>query len=195
MCRGESSGKTFCMRLKDIAEKAGLNLQGVQKQFPEFKGKLNEMQFTQVLDYYLGNPKIAEDKKEKLRAITKPAAEFNPIYLACVISLISIQAWHFMAIASEAAALAGREPAKFIDYLMGFLFESVAILITIDSKQENRQSWLYLFAFLAFITNSVYYKLFTEFSLYQTTGKFMASIALPVAILAFSHLFQKTYKV
>lgn len=189
------------MTLKEISEMAGLNLQGVQKQFPNLVNKtLNEQEFNEVLDHYLSSNRVADEKKEALKKLAQTKPEFNWVYLTCVVLLISIQAWHFMHIAMDAARLSGRETIFWIDYLMGFLFESVAILVTIDQVKKNsvdedkRQAWLYLFAFLAFITNATYYKLFTEFGLYETTMKFMASLALPVAILAFSHLFNKHYK-
>lgn len=189
------------MNLKEIAEIAGLNYQGVQKQFPEFNGReLTESEFNRVLDHYLSSNRVADEKKDALRKLAEVQPKVNWVYMACVVLLISIQAWHFMHIAMDAAAAAGRETIFWVDYLMGFLFESVAILITIDRvkrnsiDEDNRQTWLYVFAFLAFITNAVYYKLFTEFQLYTTAMKFMASIALPVAILAFSHLFNKHFK-
>ena len=189
------------MNLREIAEMAGLNYPGVQKTFPHLVGReLSDKEFNEVLNHYLHSNRVSREKKDALRKMTRVQPKINWVYMACVVLLISIQAWHFMHIAIDAAVAAGRQPIFWIDYLMGFLFESVAILITVDQvrknsiEEDNKQTWLYVFAMLAFVTNATYYKLLTGFELYATTMKFMASIALPVAILAFSHLFNKHYR-
>lgn len=193
----------------DISRDTGINHQAITRKFPHYVGRiLNDNEIAEILEYYMTNPRIDEDKKAVIQKVM-PQEELpqqrldipfkNIVYLICLILLISMQAWHFSHIAGDAARAAGRDVVYWIDFMMGFLFESVAILITIDRVKVNsiegdqRKGWLVFFAILAFVTNSVYYSLWSELSLYATTGKLMASLALPVAILAFSHLFNKSF--
>lgn len=198
------------MTTLDISRDTGISHQAITRKFPDMTGRhLNDEEIAEILEYYMSSPRIDEDRKEVIQRLipAEPAPQERLniewrywIYLACVLLLISIQAWHFSQVAKDAAESAGRPVFAYIDFLMGFLFESVAILITVDrvkldtQDHANKQGWLWFFAILAFVTNSVYYHLWTEFQFYMTAAKLMSSLALPVAILAFSHLFNKSYK-
>lgn len=198
------------MTTLEISRDAGISHQAITRRFPHLVGKkLTDEEVAEILEHYYRSPRIDEERKETIKEIMPhptPKVERLDIewrywvYLSCVLLLISIQAWHFSQVAGDAARSAGRSVFPYIDFLMGFLFESVAILITVDrvkldtQDHANKQGWLWFFAILAFITNSVYYHLWTEFSFYMTAAKLMSSLALPVAILAFSHLFNKSYK-
>ena len=198
------------MTTLEISRDAGISHQAITRRFPHLVGKkLTDEEVAEILEHYYRSPRIDEDRKETIeRIMPRPepkqerlAIEWRYwVYLVCVLMLISIQAFHFSKVAADAALSADRPPLPYIDFLMGFLFESVAILITVDrvkldtEEYNKKQGWLWFFAILAFITNSVYYKLWTEVSLYMTAAKLMSSLALPVAILAFSHLFNKSFK-
>lgn len=198
------------MTTQEISRDTGINHQAITRKFPQYVGKeLTDEEIAEILEYYMRSPRIDGERKEQIKMLIPAEPQGREridiewryyVYLACVLLLISIQAWHFSQVAADAAMSAGRPVHWWVDFLMGFLFESVAILITVDrvaldtEEHNNKQGWLWFFAILAFVTNSVYYHLWTELSLYMTAGKLMASLALPVAILAFSHLFNKSYK-
>ena len=125
------------MNLREIAEMAGLNYPGVQKTFPHLVGReLSDKEFNEVLNHYLHSSRVSREKKDALRKMTRVQPKINWVYMACVVLLISIQAWHFMHIAIDAAVAAGRQPIFWIDYLMGFLFESAGASESLNPKPK-----------------------------------------------------------
>ena len=117
--------------------------------------------------------------------------EKREFYFAFALLAISVQTLHFQSVEFEHSKF-GSDTAKVITgWAMAIGFELIGLLLTINARQKT-QSWLFIFAVLAFGINLAYYDVAESWlvsSWHVIAEKVMLAFALPASIYAMAHLY------
>lgn len=135
------------------------------------------------------------NENEWLRQQIKPAPSWQKALKDAVFLIVSINGvfWQSMHFASlempqslESAFLKGISP-----FGIGIGFEAMALLLTIFSDKETRQTWGWLIGFgtIAFCMNLIYYNVEDANGTAERFKIFILSFALPFSIVAGAHLY------
>ena len=98
------------MTTQEISRDTGINHQAITRKFPQYVGKeLTDEEIAEILEYYMRSPRINGERKEQIKMLIPAEPQGREridvewryyVYLACVLLLISIQAWHFSQVAA-----------------------------------------------------------------------------------------------